>query len=296
MRASLPWYQGTNGSPGSVAAPLTNFGSLQTKGWNLTFLTTNIQTKEFKWESNLNLSHFKTEVTGLTTNFAAVDRVSWWMNNWTQRAAPGFAPWLFRGYIEEGLFQSTDEINKSAVPVDNNGIRRPTDPNNGIWVGDVKYKDIMNIDVNNNGKIDDNEKVIDVNDMTNIGNPWPTLTAGFSNNFSYKGFDLSILFTATFGNDVYNFIAAQNSNPNNVNLSRNFFVDAMNYAKLVDKNGVVSISNPDTRIPRITNNPIASDNNYGKITDRFVEDGSYLRLKNVSLTYSIPANILNIQK
>ena len=93
------------------------------------------------------------------------------------------------------------------VPVDNQGNRRPTDPQTGIWVGDVKYKDI-----NGDGKID-------VNDITNIGNPWPKLTVGFTNTFSYKGFELSILITGTYGNDVYNYIAAANSNPNNINLA-----------------------------------------------------------------------------
>lgn len=284
LNANLPWYMGTGGSPGSLNPPLVNTGSLKTKGWNLTFTTTNIQTKDFKWESNLNLSHFKSEVLSLTGDRKFIQRTSWWMNDWTQRATVGQQPWLFRGYIEEGLFQSADEIAKSSLPVDNNDNPRPIDPNNGIWVGDVKYRDI-----NKDGKID-------VDDETDIGNPWPKLTAGFTNSFSYKGFDLSILFTATFGNDIYNFIAAQNSNPNNVNLSRNFLIDAMGYAKLTEENGVVVLSNPQTRIPRITNNPISSDNNYGKITNRFVEDGSYVRLKNISLSYNIPAKLLGYTK
>lgn len=285
LGASLPWYMGTNGSPGSIGAPLVNAGSLKTKGWNLTFVTTNINTKNFKWESNLNFSHFKTNVESLNSDNSFIERVSWWMNNWTQRSAIGSEPWLFRGYIEEGIFQSVDEINKSPVPVDNNGARRPTDPQNGIWVGDVKYKDI-----NGDGKID-------VNDQTNIGNPWPKLTAGFTNSFSFKGFELSILITGTYGNDIYNFIAAANSNPNNINLSRNLLIKAMDYAKITtDGNGNPVLDNSGTTVPRITNNPISSDNNYGKITDRFVEDGSYLRLKNVSLSYNVPAKYLGYTK
>jgi TonB-linked SusC/RagA family outer membrane protein len=277
MQASLPWYMGTNGSPGSVGAPLVNTGSLQTKGWGLTIISTNVQTKNFRWESNLNISQFKTIVTSLNSDNAFIDRTSWWMNNWTQRAAIGSQPWLFRGYVEEGLFQSTAEIEKSAVPVDNSGNRRPTDPNNGIWVGDVKYKDI-----NGDGKID-------INDMTNIGNPWPKLTGGFTNSFSYKGFDLSILITGTYGNNIYNYIASEASNPNNINLSRNLLADATNYAKVTtETNGDPMLSNPGTSIPRMSANQISNDNNYGKITTRFVEDGSYLRLKNVSLSYSIP--------
>ena len=285
LPASLPWYMGTNGSPGSVGAPLVNAGSLQTKGWNFTINTTNISNKDFRWETNLNLSHFKTNITSLNSDNAFIDRTSWWMNNWTQRAAIGYEPWLFRGYIEEGIFQSVDEIEKSAVPVDNSGNRRPTDPNTGIWVGDVKYKDL-----NNDGKID-------INDMTNIGNPWPKLTGGFTNTFSYKGFELSILITGTYGNDIYNYIAAEASNPNNINLSRNLLNNAMNYAKVTtDANGKPMLTNPGTTVPRMSSNQVANDNNYGKITDRFVENGSYLRLKNVSLTYNIPAKVLGYTK
>ncbi len=287
MTANLPWYMGTNNSPGSITAPLVNTGTMKTKGWNITIDATIVNSKDFKWETNLNLSQFKSRVTSLVGDNPFIQRSSWWFFNaltWTQRAQIGYAPWLFRGYIEEGLFQSVDEISHSALPVDNNGNPRPIDPNNGIWVGDVKYRDI-----NGDGKID-------VNDETFIGNPWPKLSGGFTNTFSYKGFNLGILFTAAFGNDIYNALAAQNSNPNNVNLSRNFFVDAMNYAKLIDKNGVIALSNPSTRIPRISNNQISSDNNYGKITNRFVEDGSYIRLKNVSLSYEVPSKILDYSK
>jgi len=285
MQAILPQPMGTNNSPGSTGAPWVNAGSMKTKGWNFTFISTNIETKNFRWESNLNISHFNSVVTHLNNDKALLDRSSWWMNNWTQRVATGYAPWLFRGYIAEGLFQSVEEIAKSAVPVDGTGARRPTDANTGLWVGDVKYKDI-----NGDGKIT-------VDDMTNIGNPWPKYTGGFTNSFSYKGFDLSILITGTYGNDVYNYIASTGYNPNNVNLSRNFFVDAGNYAKLTtDANGNVVIANPGTKVPRIANNQVASDNNYAVNSTLFVEDGSYLRLKNVSLSYNVPAKYLGYTK
>lgn len=281
MTAVVPAYLGANTSPGGLTAPLINAGSLKTKGWNLTFNTTNINTKKFKWESNLNFSHFNTTVTGLNSKNGFFDRTSWWMNNWTQRSAIGFAPWMFRGYIAEGLFQSVDDVTKSARPVDNQGNKVPVDPNTGLWIGDVKYKDL-----NGDGKID-------VNDMTNIGTPWPKLTAGFTNSVSFKGFDLSILITGSYGNNIYNYIAATNSNPNNINLSRNLMVQALNYAKITtDANGNPVLANPNTNVPRITSNQIAMDNNNGKNSTRFVEDGSYLRLKNVSLSYSIPAKVL----
>lgn len=284
MLASLPWYMGTNNSPGSVGPPRVNDGSIETKGWTLNINSVNIRKKDFKWETNFNISQFRSEVTKLNSDNAFIDRISWWMNNWTQRAAVGQQPWLFRGYIQEGIFQSEEEINSSPVPVDGSGNRWPTNQQNGIWVGDAKYRDI-----NGDGKIT-------ADDITNIGNPWPKISLGLTNTFTYKGFDLSILITGAYGNDIYNFIAASNSNPNNINLSRNLLTNTMDYAKLTTENGKVGLLNPNTNIPRMSNNSVSNDNNFNKTSSRFVEDGSYTRIKNISLSYNVPAHILGATK
>jgi hypothetical protein len=103
------------------------------------------------------------------------------MNGWTQRSYVGQQPWLFHG-IPGRRFVPIDRRNpKSAVPVDQSGNRVPVSASNGLWVGDVKYKDI-----NGDGKIDQNDQTI-------IGNPWPKLSGGFTNTFNYKGIELSIL-------------------------------------------------------------------------------------------------------
>ena len=286
MPASLPWYMGTAGTA-SIQPPMVNAGNLKTNGWSFSLNTINVNKKDFRWESNLNFSHFESNIQSLNSEAAFFERSSWWLNQqdpWTQRSSIGSQPWLFRGYLQDGLFQSEDEINKSAVPVDNNGARRPTQQNGGIWVGDVKYKDI-----NGDGKID-------VNDKTDIGNPWPKLFGGFTNSFSYKGFDLSILVTATYGNDIYNFIAWENSNPNNINLGRNMMTGTLNYAKLgVDANGKANLLNPGTNVPRIISGADVNGT-YARITDKYVEDGSYIRLKNVSLSYNIPQSLVKRQK
>ena len=280
LNAVLPWYMGTNGV-GSVGAPLVNAGALETKGWAVTVNAQVMNKKDFRWDANFNISQFKTTVDKLYQATPFISRTSWWMNNWTQRSYVGQQPWLFMGYQEEGIFQSIDEINKSPVPVDNSGARYPTDPSNGLWIGDVKYKDI-------NG---DNK--IDQNDLTIIGNPWPKLSGGFTNTFNYKGIELSVLITGVYGNDIYNYIAAEASNPNNINLSRNLMVKALEYAKLsTDGTGNPVLSNPGTRVPRISNNQISADNNFARITDRFLEDGSYLRLKNITVSYNVPAKYL----
>jgi hypothetical protein len=198
----------------------------------------------------------------------------------------GQAPWLFRGYIEEGLFQSIEEINNSAVPVDNNGARLPTNQQNGIWVGDVKFKDLSGP----NGKPDG---LINTYDETYIGNPWPKLFGGFTNTFSYKGIDLSILITGTSGNDIYNYIAKKNSNPNNINISRNLMVHAMDYARpKTDAQGKTFLENPETDVARISYGP---NGNYTRPTNKWVEDGSYLKIKNISVSYSLPGNLISKQ-
>lgn len=277
----LPWYMGTNGN-GSVGAPIVNLGSLQNKGWNLTINTTNISNNKFRWETSFNISGFKTQITKFNSDARVVDRTSWWLEDWTQRSAVGYAPWLFRGYVQEGIFQSIEEIENSPVPVDNNRERLPIDENNGIWVGDIKFKDL-------NG-----DGIIDEQDQTTIGNPWPKLFGGLTNNFSYKGFDLSILLTATYGNDVYNYIRKISTNPNNINLSRNLLREVMDYAKpITDGSGKVVLQNPNTDIPRISYGP---NNNHARPTSYWVEDGSFLRIKNITLSYNLPTSLLTRQK
>ncbi|MEO6134787.1 MAG: TonB-dependent receptor [Ginsengibacter sp.] len=278
----LPWYMGTNGQ-GAVSAPTVNLGSLQTKGWGFTINTTNVSNKDFRWETNLNLSSFETIIKSFNSDASFVNRTSWWMNDWTQRSAVGKAPWLFRGYIDDGLFQTIDEINKSAVPVDNTGTRLPTDPTNGVWVGDVKFKDVSGPQGKPDGKID-------IYDETYIGNPWPKLYGGFTNSFSYKNFDLSILFTATIGNDIYNYLAKNNSDPNSIYVSKNLFVHALDYARPIqDKDGNWMLENPGTDVPRFSTGPNA---NTKRATTKWVEDGSYVRLKNISLSYNLSSSIL----
>ena len=286
MDNPLPWYMGTNGT-GSVGSPIVNLGSLQNKGWGFTLNTTNMVSKDFKWESNINISVFKTKIEKFNSDASFVSRTSWWLNDWTQRSAVGQAPWLFRGYIEEGLFQSIAEIDKSAVPVDNQGKRLPTEQANGVWVGDVKFKDISGPNGVPDGKID-------TYDETFIGNPWPKMFAGFTNTITYKNFDLSILVTGTFGNDIYNYISKVNTNANNINISRNLLVHAMDYAKpITNAQGEIVLANPGTNVPRISYGP---NGNYTRPTNKWVEDGSYVRIKNISLSYNVPASFVSKQK
>src|SRR5690606_30573151 len=227
LQSELPWYMGTRGDA-SVGAPVVNVGSLENKGWGFSIHTINLDRDGFKWESDLNISGFETKITKLTTGTSHLTREGpdWFLANFAQRTQLGYAPWLFFGYIEEGLFQSVEEIENSARPVDNNNEPRPADPAS-IWVGDVKYKDVSGPDGVPDGKIT-------ADDRTFLGNPYPKWFGGFTNTFSYKGINLSILLTYSYGNQVYNYVRYQNNNPNNINLGRNMFVEAFNYAKVAE--------------------------------------------------------------
>ena len=280
LGSSLPWYMGTVGN-GGIASPTVNIGSLQNKGWSFTINTININSGGLRWESSLNMSHFQTKIKSLTTSSSQIDKINWWMKNWTQRSVVGDAPWLFYGYIEEGIFQSREELENSALPADNNGVEFPI-AQNSIWVGDVKYKDI-------NG-----DGIITGADQTFIGNPWPKWYAGFTNNVSYKGVELSVLLTASYGNDVYNYIRSENSNPNNINLGRNMFLTAFDYARVaVDDGGNPYLENPTTNVARMSGGN--KNNNFDRHTNKFVEDGSYVRLKNVSISYNLPSTLFQKQ-
>jgi len=285
LTSPLPDYMGVS-AEGSIAPPPVNVGALENRGWGITLNTINIQRNGFTWTSNFNVSGFRPKMTELYSANAFIDRTAWFIgdsgsgNNWTQRTAVGLAPWLFRGYLYDGIFQSVDEINNSAIPTKVNGSRQDVAPG-GVWVGDIKYKDL-----NGDNKIDEK-------DITNIGNPWPKAFFGFTNTFSYKGFDLSILLTASYGNDIYNILRFNNTNPNNINLGRNLMAETFDYARVEGDGSEAHLTNPGTDIPRI----VAPDVNGNglRFTDKFVEDGSYIRIKNVTLRYNFPMALLGNQ-
>ncbi|HEX5169707.1 MAG TPA: TonB-dependent receptor [Cyclobacteriaceae bacterium] len=288
LQSELPWYMGTRGDA-SVGAPIVNVGSLENKGWGISLNTVNINKNGFKWESNFNISGFRTEITSLTTGSSHLTREGpdWFLTNFAQRTQVGYAPWLFFGYKEEGLFQSKEEIENSARPVDNNGVPRPA-AENSIWVGDVKYKDVSGPDGVPDG-------IITADDRTFLGNPYPKWFGGFTNTFSFKGFDISVLLTYSYGNQVYNYVRYQNNNPNNINLGRNMFIEAFNYAKVaLNEEGDPYLLNPETRVNRISGSNV--NGNYDRLTDKYLEDGSYLRVKNISINYNLPASLLGKQK
>ncbi|SFO59095.1 TonB-linked outer membrane protein, SusC/RagA family [Chitinophaga sp. YR627] len=281
MPNPLPAYMGTQGE-GAINAPIVNIGAMQNKGFGITLNTVNIDNRQgFSWKTNFNISSFKTKITKFYSDAAFLSRSAWFMNNFTSRSVIGDAPWQFYGYVAEGLFQSVDEINSSAIPAQADGTRLPVAKDGGVWVGDIKYKDL-------NG-----DNIIDSRDQTFIGNPWPKLTFGLTNTFSWKGFDLSVLVTGAQGNDIFNYLRFENTNPNNINLGRNLLQESFNYARVGDVGGKTILENPGANVPRIVGTDVNGNGN--RFTNLYVEDGSYIRIKNVQLGYNIPHALLRQQ-
>ena len=199
----------------------------------------------------------------------------------------------FYGYVVDGVYESYEDILNSPkaekFPADGVFSR-----NNTVWVGDIKYKDISGP----NGTPDG---VINEYDRTDIGSPLPLFTFGWTNTFTWKNFDLSIFLNGSYGNKVLNYNAITLTHMNSAwtnqlrSVKDRAQLVAIDPAKTYDgTNGVynwyeditnVKVSNSGTRTPRPTT---GDPNDNDRISDRYVEDGSYLRVKNITLGYTFP--------
>lgn len=286
LRLSLPAYVGTTGQ-GSTAPPYANIGSLENKGFEFSINTINMERKDFLWKTNFNISMNRFKVLKLNSESGVYDQTLQQGSDVTvvTRSAVGQTLGQFYGYKVIGRFEkATDFYYKDAT-----GTVKPTAlpegmviGENGVWIGDYMFED-----VNKDGVI--NEK-----DAGYIGDPNPDFTFGFTNNFSFKGFDVSIMFTGSYGNDVLNYQRRWLENPRE---NTNLLKTALGYAQLelIDPNGPndyrnVQIVGGDPYMPRIGASSASSASNY-RLSNRFVEDGSFVRLKNISIGYNLPKDL-----
>lgn len=249
-------------SPGAITAPWVNLGEMQNTGLDLTISYKTIGNGNFNWNSTLTFSHYKNRVNRLLGDLTINGTVPLDQSNQNITLTRVGQPiGLFFGYQVEGLFRSLDDINGAPIQ-----FGRPFEDAlfSTTWLGDVKYKDI-------NG-----DGVIDGNDRTVIGNPHPDFTFGFQNSFSYKSFDMSVFLQGSYGNDVFNAIGRSLTAGN-----RTFTNQA---PSVLD---YWSVDNPNAGSPRLARNDTPNIN----ISDRYIEDGSYLRIQNIALGYTLPPDV-----
>ncbi|MBR4756152.1 MAG: TonB-dependent receptor, partial [Bacteroidales bacterium] len=298
MSMQLPSYMGTQGNGSSaLAAPKGNYGSIENKGVEITLDTHPVSTQDFAWDSNFQISFNRNKLLGLdgTTNAALVGYGQW--SDVVCVTEIGKPLYNFYGYVVDGVYESYQDILNSPkaekYPEDNVFSR-----NNTVWVGDIKYKDISGPDGKSDG-------VINEYDRTDIGSPLPLFTFGWTNTFTYKNLDLSIFLNGSYGNKVLNYNAITLTHMNSAwtnqlrSVSDRARLEVIDPYKVYDgTDGIynwydditnVRVANPGTKIPRPTT---GDPNDNDRISDRYVEDGSYLRIKNVTLGYTFPKRML----
>ncbi|QEC61574.1 TonB-dependent receptor [Mucilaginibacter ginsenosidivorans] len=284
----LPMYSGssTGFSPGSMAAPYANVGSMRNTGFDLQISSTNIASKNFTWKSGFTISRNVNKVLSLGNGGAdaSLTQKSYTNNEIVEKTVVGQPIGEFYGYIFDGVFAKPQDFQTHALPVDQSGKPYPiSSAGGGIWYGDRMFKDL-------NG-----DGIIDSRDQTFLGSPIPKFQYGISNSFFYKNFDLNIFFSGDYGNKIFNQMSIQQTNPI---ASTAYFSSTLGYARLglVDPNGSASdinnvyVINPKTTIFSLRND-VTNDNT--RSSNLYIQDGSFLKCKNITLGYHLPENILS---
>lgn len=289
MSMQLPSYMGTQGNGSSaLAAPKGNFGEIVNKGLELE-LTGRPFVGEFEWETSVQFSFNRNKLKALTgTKNANLVGYGQW-SDVVSVSEIGQPLYNFYGYVVEGVYKDLADIQNSpkSDKYPTNGVFNSA---NTVWPGDLKFKD-----VNGDGKIDEN-------DCTVIGNPMPDFTFGWNNTFRYKNFDLSIFINGSYGNDVMNYLSIGLTHMNSAWSNQLNTVNDRARLVPIDPSKVypagqfwyndinnVMVANPGTKIPRAVT---ADPNDNDRISDRYIEDGSYIRLKNISLGYTFDSKML----
>lgn len=272
LNASLPYAtSGANFSIGPSQG-YKNVGSLLNQGLELSLNTVNIDQKNFKWSSSFNIAFNKNKILALAEQQSALIVGS---GQFFDTQFTGVAPYIaavgrpigeFYGLMFDGVYQYSDfnkmpngtYVLKSSVTA---GPTTNTQP------GDIKYKDL-------NG-----DGVINAKDYTVIGNGIPKYTGGFTNNFTYKNFDLNLLLQFSVGNDVINanrYVFEGGITANNPSLNQ--------MATYANRWSPTNPSNTFYRPGGFTS---------AQYSSRVVEDGSYLKLRTVQLGYTLPRQVMN---
>ncbi|MGO4822656.1 MULTISPECIES: SusC/RagA family TonB-linked outer membrane protein [unclassified Flavobacterium] len=261
FQVPLPIYlTGGGGQYGGISAPYSNLGTMSNKGYDITLGYNTKGNSGFNWSSSLVFSHYVNKLVDIQNGIILTQQVN--TNGYQPVVATntvvGKPIGMFYGYIAEGLFNDMATLNAAPLQF---GQTVGTGAGQ-TYLGDVKYKD-----VNGDG-------VIDPLDKTLIGTPHPDFTFGFTNNFNYKNFDVSIFLQGSYGNDILNL--TKRAGTTNASLYENQLVEAANYW---------TPDNTNTSVPRPIDN---SANSNLVISSRYLEDGSYLRVQNFTFGYSLP--------
>ncbi|MCS3796195.1 SusC/RagA family TonB-linked outer membrane protein [Niastella sp. OAS944] len=281
LKLPLPLFSGTatDWSPGAMQAPYVNVGAVSNKGFDFKISTTNIVTKNSTWKTDFTVSHNVNKILSLGAGGDAANLSQKYRGYVFGKTVVGQSIGGFYGYLFDGVFANVEDFTGHALPVNQSGVPYPISPDGGgIWYGDRKYKDL-------NG-----DGVIDTKDQTFLGSPIPKFQFGFNNSVTYKNFDLNVFFSASLGNKVLNQLLITQTNPQN---NTSYFRSVLDFAQVayIDPKESTSniynayVKNPNTKIPGLRND---NTNENDRPSDLFIEDGSFIKCKNISLGYRVP--------
>ena len=234
----------------------TNDGKLKNQGFDVSAALKVLTMKDFQWEVGGSIGHYKNEITQLPEGKQFVDSEVY---GGTIRTQVGQAANLFYGYQSLGVFATTEEAEKAGLYImGENGVDK-----NYFKAGDIHFADL-------NG-----DHQITEADRTVIGDPNPDFYGNIFTTFAYKRLKLDLRFNYSVGNDVYNYQRSQLEGGSRF----------MNQTTAMIRRWQVEGQHTD--IPQITfQDPMGNS----RFSNRWIEDGSYLRLKSVTLSYDLPMN------
>jgi TonB-linked SusC/RagA family outer membrane protein len=251
---------------GTNATMWDNIGKMNNKGVEVEINYKKSLDKDFGINVGMNLSVIRNKMTELSNGVSYIGIPSTMLHsvNFDQeisRSAVGHPIASFYVYKADGLFQSQQEIDSYV-----NSSGEKLQPN--AHPGDIRF-----VDMNGDGKIDGNDRSF-------VGSPHPDLTAGLTLGFNYKNFDFSAFFSGSFGNDVYNLTKYLGE-----------FFNQSQYNKNSTILNAWTPTHTNTSVPRVTQD---DPNNNIRPSSYYIENGSYVRLKNLKVGYQLPKNILSL--
>lgn len=233
-----------------------NGGSLSGEGFDLTVNAKPLALKDFQWEIGASLGHYKNKIKKLSDGLDHIDNTVYGA---TVRTAVGSPANLFYGYRTDGVF-ATSEDAAAAGLTDANG--------KAFRGGDMRFVD------------SNNDNIIDEKDMAFIGDPNPDIYGNIFTSLNYKRFRLDVNFNYSLGGDVFNYMRQQMESGSRF----------MNQTTALTSRW--QTEGQATNVPRATfDDPMGN----ARFSDRWIEDGSYLRLKTVTLSYTLPMNTAFLQ-
>lgn len=260
LNATMPLSSG-------YSSAMVNIGKIRNQGWEFTLETVNVKTRNFQWTSSFNIAFNRNKIMGLNTgeNTLLPNPLTWdqsFVGQYPYISQVGKPTGMMYGYIYLGTYKNEDF---NAAGLLKEGIPYMTEYSRGdIKPGDAKY-----MDINGDGKITEDDRTI-------IGCGQPIHTGGFNNTLTWKNFDLNFFFAWSYGNDALN--------ANRLIFESGAKRELNQLASYADRFNPVT--NPTSDIPA------AYANGTMVYSSRVVEDASFLRLKTISLGYSLPSKVL----